>query len=287
MDSVKFRFEGARVVLTGAASGMGEHLAHQLAARGSNLTLLDKDGARLNAVATAIERDHPGRIRTTHAVDLAMDDEVSAFVDTLPEGGRRIDLLINNAGVALGGRFTDLTAAEFDWVMAINFRAPVTLVRGVLPLMGRGAHIVNMSSLFGLVAPAGQSGYAASKFALRGFSEALRRELAPSAITVTTVHPGGVRTRIAESARIAAIATPAEAAAGRAAFARMLSFPADRAAAQIVDAVEQRRARLVITTEAKVVDAAARLLPVTHLETVQRVQRTMRRLTHPRRAGRV
>ena len=106
----------------------------------------------------------------------------------------RIRLLVNNAGVALGGRFDQVTLEEFSWVVDINFRAVVQLTHALLPALKAepGAHLVNVSSLFGLIAPAGQAAYSASKFAVRGFTEALRHELVEDGIGVTSVHPGGI-----------------------------------------------------------------------------------------------
>jgi short-subunit dehydrogenase len=172
-------------------------------------------------------------------------------------------LLINNAGVALGGRFDQVTAEEFDWLLAVNLRAVVTLTRALYPvLVGRpGSHLVNVSSLFGLIAPAGQVAYATSKYAVRGFTEAMRAELAPLQVGVTVVHPGGIRTRIAESARTGSGVTEEEGRAGRDSFAKLLTFDPDDAAALIVRAIERRSPRLLIGWSAKVPDVLARLAP--------------------------
>ncbi|HIW91069.1 MAG TPA: SDR family NAD(P)-dependent oxidoreductase [Candidatus Corynebacterium avicola] len=268
-----FRFTDARVVLTGAASGMGEQMAHQLADQGARLVLVDRDEERLTAVAAVITDARPGSDVTTHVVDLSDDAAIAAFVEEL--AGTSVDLLINNAGVALGGGFDQVTEEEFDWVLQINLRAPIALARGVLPLMSEGAHIVNLSSLFGLTGPAGQTAYSTSKFGLRGFSDSLRRELAPQGIGVTTVHPGGIRTRIAETARITEKATEEQVTEGKKAFARMLSYPADKAAAEILDGVGHRRARVLIAPETTIIDIAARLAPVRNLELVSALQSTV------------
>ena len=258
-----FTFDGKHAVVTGAASGMGEHLAHQLAARGTHLVLVDRDADRLKRVHDDIVTDHRDIEVHLEVADLAdvpaIDDLVARILAASPE----VDLLVNNAGVALGGEFTDVTAEEFDWVMDINFRAPVALTRGLLPAILRAdaGHIVNVSSLFGLIGPAGQSAYSSSKFAIRGFSEVLRHELAPHGVGVTTVHPGGIRTRIAETARTAASASDEEVAKGKAAFQKLLTFPADQAAAQIIDGIEKRRVRVLIAVSAKIPDVLARLVP--------------------------
>ena len=219
-----YRFAGRTAVLTGAASGIGEQLAHGLAVRGSHLVLLDRDVARLDQVAQRIRTTHPGITVEAVVVDLADRDAATAAARGIAEAHPRIGLLVNNAGVALGGNFEHLSLDDFEWVVDVNFRAPVLLTHHLLPalLAEPGSHVVNLSSLFGLIAPAGQTAYAASKFALRGFSQALRAELAEHGTGVTTVHPGGVRTRIAQSARMSAGVPAEELQLGRDSFDKLL-----------------------------------------------------------------
>jgi short-subunit dehydrogenase len=259
-----YDFTRGTAIVTGAASGIGEQLTYALARRGSALALVDKDADLLDRVAKAV-RQRDGRPVTTYVVDLADDAATHALGDTLATAHPDTTLLVNNAGVALGGSFEQVSEEEFDWLLAINFRAVITLTRALLPVLraNPGSHLVNMSSLFGLYAPAGQVAYATSKFAVRGFTEALRAELA-GAVGVTVVHPGGIRTRIAENARIAAAVTAAEREAGKATFARLLTYPPDRAAQQIVAAVEQRRPRQLIALSARIPDMLARVSPTRH-----------------------
>jgi short-subunit dehydrogenase len=280
MSLPRFAFPGAQAVLTGAASGMGEQMAYQLAERGTHVLLVDRDETRLGAVARTIRSRHPDLQVQTEITDLADHTAVAALIERILTSWPQIDLLINNAGVALGGEFANLSAEEFDWVQDINFRAPVALCRGLLPALQHapGSHIVNVSSLFGLIGSPGHSAYCASKFALRGFSEVLRQELAAQGIGVTTVHPGGIRTRIAETARIAASATAEEAEAGKAAFGKLLTYPADKAATQILDGVHRRKGRVLIAFSALAVDLLARLLP-SHYGTVLGRARTSARRT--------
>ena len=218
-----YDFTRGTAIVTGAASGIGEQLTYALARRGSALALVDKDAELLERVAKAV-RPRDGRPVTTYVVDLADDAATHALGDTLATAHPDTTLLVNNAGVALGGSFEQVSEEEFDWLLAINFRAVVTLTRALLPVLraNPGSHLVNMSSLFGLYAPAGQVAYATSKFAVRGFTEALRAELA-GAVGVTVVHPGGIWTRIAENGRIAAAVTAAEREAGSDTFARLLT----------------------------------------------------------------
>jgi NAD(P)-dependent dehydrogenase (short-subunit alcohol dehydrogenase family) len=146
--------------------------------------------------------------------------------------------------------------------MAINFSAPVRLTHHLLPAMAPGGHIVNVSSLFGLVGPKGQTAYSASKFALRGFTEALRNELLPRGIGTTTVHPGGIRTNIARNARIGGALTDVDVERAKDDFDKLLTFPAAKAAELMLEAVKARRPRLLIGLSAKVPDVVARVAPM-------------------------
>ncbi len=257
-----YGFTGTAVV-TGAASGIGAALAPALAARGNDLVLLDRDADRLAAVAASVRAAVPGRAVDTVVADLADAGQLRDAADALVTGHAGTTLLVNNAGVALGGRFDQVTLEEFDWVVDVNFRAAVRLTHALLPVLKAqpGSHLVNVSSIFGIMAPAGQAAYASSKFAIRGFTEAVRHELADDGVGVTSVHPGGIATRIAESARVGSGVDPEEAARATADFSRLLRYPADRAAARIVTAVERRRPRLLIGASAVVPDLLVRLAP--------------------------
>lgn len=255
-------FAGGTAVVTGAASGIGEQLAHQLADRGSALVLLDRDDARLAAVVDAVRSRHPRLAVDTKVVDLADDAAAQRAGAELAADHPETTLLVNNAGVALAGRFDQVTLEEFDWVLAVNFRAVVRLTHALLPTLKAhpGAHLVNVSSVFGIVAPPGQVAYAASKFAVRGFTEAVRHELAADGVGATVVHPGGIRTRIAENARVGTGVDVAEFEDGRERFATLLRIPPEKAAARILAAVD-RRPRVLIGLSAKLPDALVRLAP--------------------------
>ncbi|MEH1169019.1 SDR family NAD(P)-dependent oxidoreductase [Micromonospora sp. CPCC 205539] len=262
----RFEFAGATAVVTGAASGIGAALAHALADRGSDLVLLDRDADRLDAVRAAIRAAHPDRQLHTYLVDLADAAATARVAAEIGQRHPRVRLLVNNAGVGLGGRFDQVTFDEFSWVIDINFRAVVQLTHALLPTLKAepGAHLVNVSSLFGLIAPAGQTAYSASKFAVRGFTEALRHELVDDGIGVTSVHPGGIRTRITENARIGSGVSHEEYAAGRAQFEKLLTIAPERAAEVILRGVERRRGRVLIGWSAKLPDLLARLLPASY-----------------------
>jgi short-subunit dehydrogenase len=267
-----YEFAGGTAVVTGAASGIGAALAAALAARGSNLVLLDRDADRLADVVEGVRRTHPAVRVETVVVDLSDDETTARVVGELAAAHPEVTLLVNNAGVALGGRFDQVTLEEFDWVMAINFRAVVRLTHAFLSTLKAhpGAHLVNVSSVFGIFAPAGQAAYSASKFAVRGFSEAVRHQLAENGVGVTVVHPGGIRTRIAESARTGSGVSVEEYEQGRRQFAKLLTIPPEVAAARIVEAVERRRPRLLIGWSATVPDVLVRLLPGSYWKLIAR-----------------
>jgi short-subunit dehydrogenase len=267
-----YTFGGGTAVVTGAASGIGAALAVQLAARGSNLVLVDRDNERLDGVAADVRRAHPQLAVDTYVVDLSDDAATAEAAEALAAAHPGTTLLVNNAGVALGGRFDQVTLEEFDWVMAVNFRSVIRLTHAFLPALKAhpGAHLVNVSSVFGIFAPAGQAAYSASKFAVRGFSEAVRHELAENGVGVTVVHPGGIKTRIAESARTGSGVSVEEYEQGRKQFTKLLTMPPEKAAAMIVEAIEKRRPRLLIGWSAKVPDVLVRLMPGTYWKLIAR-----------------
>jgi short-subunit dehydrogenase len=265
-----YRFARRTAVVTGAASGIGEQVAHGLAARGSDLVLVDRDALGLDAVAEAIRAAHPGAAVEAVVADLADRAAVIRTAEGIRERHPAIGMLVNNAGVALGGRFDQVSLEEFEWVMAVNFTAPLLLIHHLLPALTAepGAHLVNVSSLYGLIAPPGQSAYSSSKFALRGLSEVLRGELLESGVGVTTVHPGGIRTRIAQSARIGRGVPPEQVDEQQRTFTSLLTYPPEKAAAEILDGVERRRGRILIAATAKLPDLLARLSPAGHMRLI-------------------
>ncbi|TXM60029.1 SDR family NAD(P)-dependent oxidoreductase [Methylobacterium sp. WL120] len=266
-----WNLENRTAVVTGAASGIGRALAVGLAARGCNLALADRNVAGLEETEQVIATN---RVRISrHALDVADREAVAALPAAVEAAHGGLDLLVNNAGVAVGGTFDDVTEADFEWLFEINFWGVVRMTRAFLPLLRAQpeARIVNLSSLYGLIAPPGQTAYAASKFAVRGFSQALAHELAGSSVGVTVVHPGGVATSVADSARLPAHMTPDEAARGRAAANSLLKLPPERAAAIILAAVERRQGRVLVGTDAKLVALIERLVPVSYWSLIQKL----------------
>jgi short-subunit dehydrogenase len=268
--SDRFEFEGRTAIVTGAASGIGAALAEGLAGRGCNLILTDIEANGLALVAERVRR--PGMTAETHAFDVGDAQAVKAFARTVAAKHDEVHLLFNNAGVAVGGTFERTSEADFDWLMGINFQGVVRMTRAFLPLMKRSgeAQIVNISSIFGIIAPAGQTAYSSAKFAVRGFSSALRHELHGTPIGVTTVHPGGIATNIADRARMPADASEAEIADGKDRARRSLVMPPPEAAEIILRGVERRRARILVGRDAHTLAILERLFPVTYWGAVQR-----------------
>lgn len=267
-----FIFQGGAAVVTGAASGIGRATARALAARRCDLALADRHAAGL--AETAAQAREWGVKVSEHVLDVADAAAVAALPDQVLAEHGKATILINNAGVSLVGTFAEVTLEEFRWLIEINFLAVVALTKGFLPtLMAQPqAQIVNISSIFGIIAPAEQTAYAASKFAVRGFSESLRHELAATTVGVTVVHPGGIKTAIATSARIAAAANAGVAEAAMREFTESaLRTPPETAAAAIVGAIQRRSKRLLIGADAQALAAVQRLFPVSYWSVLGRL----------------
>src|SRR5260370_36420060 len=184
-------------VVTGAGSGIGRALARQLAMAGSALAIADIDEAGLQQTAASLSEK--GVKLTTHVVDVSDESAMQGFAQDVAARHGRVTLLINNAGVALLGWVEEISMDDLRWLMGVNFWGVVYGVEYFLPLLAKEhrAHIVKISSVFGIVAPAGQSAYSASEFAERGFTGALRHELGGAFMFVSRVHPCWVRTPLA------------------------------------------------------------------------------------------
>ena len=266
-------------VVTGAGSGIGRALARQLAVASSALALADIDGAGLEQTAASLSER--GVQLTTHIVDVSDESAMQAFAQEVMARHGRTTLLINNAGVALHGRFEEISLDDLRWLMGINFWGVVYGVKYFLPILKKEprAQIVNISSVFGIVAPAGQSAYSASKFAVRGFTEALRHELEGTSVFVSCVHPGGIRTPIARRARLGANTPPSSRDESVARFDRLTPTMPDAAAARILEGVERREPRILIGRDARKIDLLQRLRPATYWKTLaRRVQEPTRNL---------
>ena len=251
-------------VITGAGSGIGRATAFALARRGCHLALADIDEAGLNASAARARKF--GVRASSHRLDVADRAQVAALPQLVIASHGQVDLLMNNAGVALGGTFEQVSADDFDWLMEINFHGVVRMTRAFLPLLHRSqdARIVNVSSIYGIITPPGQAAYSASKFAVRGFSNALRHELEGSTVGVSVVHPGGVATSIAKNARIPAGAPVEEVERGREVMEKLLRMPPEQAGEIIARGIEKRQARILVGSDAKAAALLERLAPVAY-----------------------
>jgi NAD(P)-dependent dehydrogenase (short-subunit alcohol dehydrogenase family) len=251
------------VVITGAGSGIGRALALDLAARGAVLALCDivepglAETARLARAAGAPD---------VHAEQLDVSDRaaVGRYADSVVGRFGRVNVVVNNAGVALDGALLDVGYDDMDWIMGVNFWGVVHGTKSFLPhLIASGdGHLVNVSSLFGLLSVPNQSLYNASKFAVRGFSEAVRQEmlLAGHPVGVSVVHPGGVKTGIARSGRSATTRSAAEIEAANTHFEEKLArTSAARAAEIILRGVSRNKARILVGADAHVLHAVAKL----------------------------
>jgi NAD(P)-dependent dehydrogenase (short-subunit alcohol dehydrogenase family) len=257
-------------VVTGAGSGIGRALVEQLSAAGSALAIADIDQkglAETRASLTAREA-----LVSTHVLDVSDEQGVRSFAEDVVRRHGRVTLLVNNAGVALHGTFEEISPDDMRWLMGINFWGVVYGVKYFLPILKQQprAQIVNLSSVFGIIAPAGQSAYSASKFAVRGFTEAVRHELEGTSVSVSCVHPGGIHTSIAKRARLGEHASPGKREAAIAFFEQVTPTSPEAAAARILKGVERREPRILIGQDARKIDIVQRLRPATYWKMIAR-----------------
>jgi short-subunit dehydrogenase len=255
-------FKDSVALITGAASGIGRATSLELARRGTHLALLDRDAVNLETVAT--EARLLGVKVTTYVVDLRNEQAVLDVPNAVIAAHGKINILINAAGVALIGRFEKLTLEEFRWLIDINFWSVIVLTKACLAYMQKEdyGHIVNFSSVWGLAAPAGRTGYATSKFAIRGFSDALRHEFDGSNMGMSVVYPAGIQTPITLTARVAAAVDPQAAKRAQEALNAKYDLSPETAAQIIVSGIEKRKARVLIGRPSFLIDWLTRLFPV-------------------------
>ena len=254
--------------VTGAASGIGRALAIELSARGCDLALADRDEAGLQAVAAEIARTTSRKV-SVHRVDIGERTEIAAFAAAAIAAHPSLNILVNNAGVALLGQFNEIDQAEIEWLFNINFWGVVHSTRAFLSHLATRpeAHIVNVSSIYGIIAPPGQTAYSSAKFAVRGFSESLRHELqaASSPVRLSVVHPGGVSTNIVRNMRMGAGVTDNERRALAIEwFDQIAGTTPKDAALRIIRGIENNEPRILIGGDARFMDLLQRFRPATY-----------------------
>jgi NAD(P)-dependent dehydrogenase (short-subunit alcohol dehydrogenase family) len=265
-------FAGKVAAITGAASGIGRSLALELARHGCSMALSDVNDEGLAETAEMVSRlasssRAPQVAITTQRVDVAQREAVYAWAEQVVRDHGKVNLIFNNAGLTLGATVGGMRDEDFEWLMNINFWGVVHGTRAFLPHLeasGEG-HVVNISSVFGLVGVPSQSAYNAAKFAVRGFTEALCQELdmLGRGVSASCVHPGGIKTNIVRAARTC----PSVATLGRdpatapEQFEKSFRTTADEAARTILRGVQKGKRRILVGHDAHVIDAVARLLP--------------------------
>ena len=257
-------FRNKVAAITGAGSGMGRSLAVNLANRGCHVALSDINEKGL-AETVALLKGTGVKV-TSQKLDVSDKDAVFAWADHVAKDHGKVNLIFNNAGVALGSAVDGGSYEDLEWIMNINFWGVVHGTKAFLPYLkdsGDG-HVINTSSVFGLMGVPSQSAYNASKFAVRGFTEALRQELEMAKVNVsaTSVHPGGIKTNIAKAARMdKSVNNIGLSTNSTEKFEKLFSTTADDAAAVIIKGVEKNQRRVLIGKDAVAIDLMVRLFP--------------------------
>lgn len=275
-------FDHKVAAITGAGSGIGRALAIELAKQNCALALSDVNEKGL-AETVGLAQQHGVKVTSTK-VDVADRKQMHAWADQVLADHGKVNLIFNNAGVAQAGSVEANSYEDYEWIMGINFWGVVHGTKAFLPMLKQSGdgHIINVSSVFGLFAQPSQSGYNASKFAVRGFTESLRQELdlMDCGVSATCVHPGGIKTNIARDARInnsMGELLGQDADKSRRQFEKAFTTTAEQAAKTILTGVRRDSRRVLIGMDALALETMQRLLPggyqklvTTSLKLVQR-----------------
>jgi short-subunit dehydrogenase len=259
-------------VITGAASGIGRALAVRFAEEKiAGIAICDVNEQGLNETAQSLEtHDVPV---SKHIVDTSKLEQIERLKSEVLEKHGRVTHLINNAGVGLFGTFEQISLENFEWLMSINFWGVVYGCKVFLPVLKEqeAAHIVNISSVFGLIAPPEQTAYCASKFAVRGFTESLRHELEETSVRVSSVHPGGIKTNIARNSRIGEKTPEGYKKQGVEFFDKVAVTSPEQAAAAILNGIRAENPRILIGKDAYAINYVSRLFPKKYLRVFEKL----------------
>jgi len=258
--------------VTGAASGIGRALAVKLASEKiAGIAISDVNEAGLAETAAMAEKH--GVPVSAHIIDVSKLDEVQRLADEAVAKHGRVTHLINNAGVGVMGNFDQLSIEDFEWLMSINFWGVIYGCKVFLPILKEqeSSHILNVSSVFGFIAPEEQTAYCASKFAVRGFTESLRHELAGTNVTVSAIHPGGIKTNIARNSRVGKDTPQEWKQQGAKFFDKVARTSPETAAEVIVKGIKDRNPRILIGSDAYAISTISRLFPKRYLRLIERI----------------
>ena len=259
-------------IITGAASGIGRALAIRFAKEGiSGIAISDWNQPGLKE--TAEEVANIGVPVSEHLIDVSKLDQVQRLAKEVLERHGRVTHLINNAGVGLFGTFEQVSLADIEWLMGVNFWGVVHCCKAFLPtlLQQNEAHIVNISSVFGFIAPEEQTAYCASKFAVRGFTESLRHEYRGTNLHIACVHPGGVLTDIARNSKLGESTPETWKQQGAQFFDRVARTTPETAAETILQGIKNKNPRILIGKDARQISLISRLFPTRYLSVIERL----------------
>lgn len=254
-------FNGKVAVITGAASGIGRALAVAFAQEGASVALSDVD---MNGLAETLRMvEAAGGSGRTYQVDVGDRDAVFAFADEVKSAQGGADIVINNAGVAQVATVDELTMEDLEWVMKIDYWGMVYGTKAFLPQIEAkgGGYLANVSSIFGIISVPGQSAYNSAKFAIRGFTEALRHEMKGTSTHIACIHPGGVKTSIVKNARFLQSSTAQDRSDASTSFDKLARTTPEKAAQTILKGLRKRKGRILIGNDARMMDIIQRLFP--------------------------
>ncbi len=260
------------VVITGASSGIGRALALRMTEENvAGVAISDVDKNGLEQTANLVKAQNIDVLASI--TDVAKREEIQRFADATIEKFGRVTHLINNAGVGLIGRTEEVSFEDMEWLMNINFWGTVYGTKIFLPIMQKQdfGHIINISSVFGLMSPPGQSTYCASKFAVRGFTESLRHELENTNISISCVHPGGIKTNIAKSAKQGKHAPDEDKKQAPIIFEKITQTTAAEAADIIVKGIKSKNPRILIGKDAYQISTIQRLFPKRYFKVMDKI----------------